>query len=85
MNEKDFELLDVLKRTGNITRAADYLYTTQSAVSKRIRALEQELGMELLIRTRQGIRFTPAGEAALEESRIAASALTTLRRRIDAM
>ncbi len=43
MNERDFELLSALNQTKNITRAADLLYITQSALSKRINALEEEL------------------------------------------
>lgn len=62
MDEKDFELLEVLDETRNITHAADKLYMTQSALSKRIKSMEQELGVEILLRSRQGIRFTPAGE-----------------------
>ena len=62
MDEKDYELLHALDETRNITHAADKLYMTQSALSKRIKALEQELGVEIVLRSRQGIRFTPAGE-----------------------
>lgn len=58
MDEKDFELLEVLDETRNITHAADKLYMTQSALSKRIKSMEQELGVEILLRSRQGIRFT---------------------------
>ena len=42
MDEKDYELLHALDETRNITHAADKLYMTQSALSKRIKALEQE-------------------------------------------
>ena len=62
MDEKDFELLRILDETRNITHAADKLYMTQSALSKRIKTLERELGVEIMLRSRQGIRFTPAGE-----------------------
>ena len=41
MDEKDYELLHALDETRNITHAADKLYMTQSALSKRIKALEQ--------------------------------------------
>ena len=68
MDEKDFELLEALDETRNITHAADKLYMTQSALSKRIKSMEQELGVEILLRSRQGIRFTPAGEKVLERS-----------------
>ena len=78
MDEKDFELLRVLDETRNITHAADRLYITQSALSKRIKGIEQELGIELLLRSRQGIRFTPAGEMVLQRSQAAAKELETV-------
>ena len=56
MDERDFELLDILEKTKNITHAADLLYVTQSSLSKRITAIENELGVTLLIRSRQGRR-----------------------------
>ena len=49
MDERDFELLDILEKTKNITHAADLLYVTQSSLSKRITAIENELGVTLLI------------------------------------
>ena len=65
MDEQDFRLLSVLGRTRNITHAADELYITQSSVSKRIRQMERELGTTLMLRSRQGIQFTPSGEIVL--------------------
>ncbi|MGN1020566.1 MAG: LysR family transcriptional regulator [Aristaeellaceae bacterium] len=85
MDEKDFELLHVLEESRNITRAADKLYITQSALSKRIRAIERELGVELLLRSHQGIRFTPSGEAVLAHSRAAARELEQMRIQLDSM
>ena len=58
---------------------------TQSALSKRIKSMEQELGVEILLRSRQGIRFTPAGEKVLEHSRAALKQMEQLRRGLDAM
>ena len=68
MDEKDFELLEVLDETRNITHAADKLYMTQSALSKRIKSMEQELGVEILLRSRQGIRFTPAEKRCMSKA-----------------
>lgn len=82
MDEKDFELLRVLDETRNITHAADRLYITQSALSKRIKSMERELGAVILLRSRQGIRFTPAGEAVLARSAAAARELDELRRKL---
>lgn len=85
MDEKDFELLRILDETRNITRAADRLYMTQSAFSKRIKSLEHEFGVELMIRSRQGIRFTSAGEKVLAHRKAAAHEMEQLRRGLDSM
>lgn len=85
MNEKDFEMLRVLDESRNITRAAEKLYMTQSALSKRIKALEEELETELVVRSRQGIRFTPAGERVLTYSKAAAREMEQMRRGLDSM
>ena len=65
MNEKDYMILKVLGETKNITHASEILFMTQSAISKRIRAIEEEFGKELLVRSHQGVTFTPAGEKVL--------------------
>jgi DNA-binding transcriptional LysR family regulator len=49
-------------REGQFVRAAARLHVAQSALSQQIRTLERELGSELLVRDRRGIRLTPAGE-----------------------
>lgn len=85
MDEKDFEILNTLNETKNITHASERLYITQSALSKRIKAIEKELGVEIMIRSRQGIRFTPAGEAVLAHCTLAAREMETMRRNLDSM
>lgn len=56
-------------RTESITAAAKELDLTQSAVSRQIRALEEQLGVDLFARERQTIRLTPAGESYVREIR----------------
>jgi len=56
-------------RTGSVTLAAKELNLTQSAVSRQIRALETQLGVDLFIRERQTIRLTLAGDAYANEIR----------------
>ncbi|WP_377191127.1 LysR family transcriptional regulator [Ruegeria meonggei] len=46
----------------NLTRAAEALNVTHSAVSQQIRGLEQQLGTRLIARTRHGISLTSQGE-----------------------
>jgi DNA-binding transcriptional LysR family regulator len=50
-------------------RAADRLHLAQPSVSKQIRTLEAELGVELFDRNRRGATLTAAGEALLPEAR----------------
>jgi len=54
---------------GNIARAAAREALVASAVSKRIGAIEQQVGTPLLVRGRRGIEPTPAGEALLRQAR----------------
>jgi DNA-binding transcriptional LysR family regulator len=64
----DTELLKTfleVSRTRHFGRAAEALYLTQSAVSFRIRQLENQLGVNLFTRHRNNIRLTPAGEKLL--------------------
>ncbi|WP_138498739.1 LysR family transcriptional regulator [Nostoc sp. PA-18-2419] len=49
----------------NFTRAAERLYISQPALSKQIRQLERELGIELLRRNSREVKLTAAGEALL--------------------
>lgn len=64
----DTELLKTfleVSRTRHFGRAAEALYLTQSAVSFRIRQLENQLGVNLFTRHRNNIRLTSAGEKLL--------------------
>ena len=51
--------------TGSFTRAAQALDYAQSSVSKMVADLEQEWGMTLLERSKNGVRLTSAGEQLL--------------------
>ncbi|MBO0803716.1 MAG: LysR family transcriptional regulator [Nocardiopsaceae bacterium] len=55
--------------TGQFSAAADDLDVTQQAVSKRIAALESELGTRLFARTPRGAGLTSAGRAMLPHAR----------------
>ncbi|MCX6929041.1 MAG: LysR family transcriptional regulator, partial [Verrucomicrobia bacterium] len=54
---------------GNISRAAKRIFLTQPALSRQIKALEDEVGECLLERQAHSIRLTPAGDALLPEAR----------------
>lgn len=49
-------------RFGGVSRAAEALHLTQSAVSKQIQELEKWVGVDLFERSRKRLSLTPAGE-----------------------
>ncbi len=55
--------------TGSFSRAADALFLTQPAVSKRILTLEHSLGITLFDRIGKSVRLTEAGHALLPSCR----------------
>ena len=59
--------LEVAK-TRHFGRAATALFITQSAVSARIKLLEDNLGVELFIRKRNDIQLTPAGNRLVQHA-----------------
>ncbi|WP_217370190.1 LysR family transcriptional regulator, partial [Nonomuraea antri] len=56
-------LFDEVARSGSFTAAAELFGYTQSAVSRRIAALERACGGPLFERLARGVRLTPAGAA----------------------
>lgn len=56
--------LEIVK-TGSFVRAAATLHITQTAVSARVRVLEQQLDRQLFIRNKAGAKLTPAGDQFL--------------------
>ncbi len=63
----------------SIARAAERESLVASALSKRIAALETEVGIPLLLRRRLGVEPTPAGEALLARAREVLAGLDQLR------
>lgn len=59
---KQMQYFVAVKEYNSFTEAAEQLYVSQSAVSQQIRALEQDLGVELIHRENRNFHLTIAGE-----------------------
>ena len=66
VNLNKYQILLKTVELGSITRAAEALGYTQSAVSRVIADLEREWDMELLTRSRTGVQ-RPDGQGAVKE------------------
>jgi DNA-binding transcriptional LysR family regulator len=73
--------LEVARR-GNLSRAAEALYVSQPTLTARLQALESELGEQLFVRTRRGMRLTEAGEAFLPFAEHSVQAISDGRDRL---
>ncbi len=70
---------------GSLTAAARRLGVTQPAVSQKLAALESDFGQPLLVRSRQGVRPTPAGQVAYEHGLRVLADLAEMRSALDAL
>ncbi|MEI6893591.1 MAG: LysR family transcriptional regulator [Colwellia sp.] len=62
---KHLKTLTTLARTGNIRKAAEELFSSQSALSHQIKDLELRLNTPLFIRNTSPVKFTEAGKLLL--------------------
>ncbi len=79
MDEKDFEVLSDLAKTCNISKTSQRLFTTQSAITKRLQKIEEDLQLQLFVRSKKGLQPTPALESILPEVRAAMEAVARLK------
>lgn len=77
------EALAALEKFGTMSEAATRLRITQSAVSKRLQALEQTVGLRLVEPQGRRVRLTPRGEAFLNRARPLVAELRALSRGVD--
>ncbi|QNM96080.1 LysR substrate-binding domain-containing protein [Chitinimonas koreensis] len=75
-------VFSVVARTRNMSRAAETLFVTQSAVSRQVRQLEEHLGTALFVRQARGIELTVAGQRLLPAVE---QAFDGIRRAVDAL
>jgi LysR family transcriptional regulator for metE and metH len=66
---RHLKLVATVADEGSVTRAANRLHLTQSALSHQLRDVEEKLGVALFQRTARRMLLTPAGERLLESAR----------------
>lgn len=69
MSLDQLEAVVVIAEEGTLLRAARRLHISQPPLTRKVRALEDELGVSLFERSVRGMRPTPAGEALLSRAR----------------
>ncbi len=72
-----------VSRFNSFTRAADHLFVTQPTISKMIKNLETELGVELFDRSHKKLVLTDAGRVILEQAQIIDKAFNNLQTELD--
>lgn len=65
----NFQALMALSDVGSVTKAANRLHISQSALSKRIQNLEHEVGYDLIEPCGRGVRITSSGRKLLVRAR----------------
>jgi DNA-binding transcriptional LysR family regulator len=69
INSKQLRYLVALSEERNFSRAADLTHISQPALSRSIRALEEELGIKFFDRSASGVVLTMAGELTVRHAR----------------
>lgn len=78
MDTKKVQALLAAIDLGSLTAAASELGYTQSGLTHMMNSLENELGLNLLLRSKSGVRLSPAGQELLPELRSLADAADAL-------
>jgi DNA-binding transcriptional LysR family regulator len=79
MDLKQIRAFLTIAETGSVTRAAEILHVVQPAVSRQLKLLEEELGVALFERDRNGMLLTEAGRLLSERSGRALRELDSVR------
>ncbi len=63
-----YRVFCVVAREGSLTRAAEKLHITQSAVSQAVKQLESQLDTTLFLRRHKGMELTPIGRMVIDDA-----------------
>ncbi|MFY4776116.1 cidABC operon transcriptional activator CidR [Metabacillus sp. RGM 3146] len=83
MDIKHLQYFIEVVRFKSFTQAADHLFITQPTISKMIKNLEEELGVQLFKRSRKKLSLTDAGQVIYEEALSISKAFRNLEMELD--
>lgn len=66
MDLRQLEILQAIAETGSFTASGRKLHVSQSAISRQVALLEEELGEPLFVRVGRQVRMTPAAESLVQ-------------------
>ncbi|MCQ0012240.1 LysR family transcriptional regulator [Actinomadura madurae] len=78
MNLRQLRYVVATADHGTMTSAAQALYVAQPALSRAVRELERELGVELFARSGRGVALTQVGEQVVRQARVALDAVDAI-------
>lgn len=69
MNLEQLQYIIEIERAKQISKAAENVHITQSALSQSVKNLENELGLKIFTRSKKGSEPTPNGEKIIEHAK----------------
>lgn len=85
MNLRNLQYFAEVVRCSGFARAVDTAHASQPTLSKAVAQLEEEAGLQLLERSRQGVRLTQAGELVFRHAQAMLAQQGLLQQELDAL
>ena len=83
LDSRHLRLIAEVARTESVTRAADRLNVTQSAISHQLRELEDKLGTAIFVRSGRRMLLTPAGRVIVDAAEEVLDAISRVEARVE--
>ena len=85
MEIRHLKLVEAISKQGSLTRAANELYLTQSALSHQLKEIESQLGTPLFKRINKKMIFTEAGNKVLKSARVILNEIENTKKEIKSL
>jgi len=82
MDIRHLKMIQEVARQGNLTKAAEHLYLSQSALSHQLKDIEDYFKTQIFIRQKKQMLLTDAGKIILEASEKILAELDVIKNKI---